>query len=71
MIAVLIYNDDWPIIDYDKCEFDLDLVELQVHSFCDEISGNDDNCWDVSVGQTSLPDTLAHWAVIHNELLAA
>ena len=48
-----------------------DLAEWPVHSFCDEISSNDDNCWDVYAGPASLPDTLAHWAVIHNELLAA
>ena len=67
----LIYNDDWPILDYDQCEFDLDLAEWQVHSFCCEISGNNDNCSDVSMGPTSLHDTIADWAVIHYELVAA
>lgn len=56
---------DRPIINYD-----LDLAEWQVRSVCDEIS-DDDSCSDVSIGPTSLRDTLADWAVTHNVSHAA
>ena len=56
---------DRPIINYD-----LDLAEWQVRSVCNEIS-DDDSCSDVSIGPTSLRDTLADWAVTHNVSHAA
>ena len=63
--------DNQPMMDYDQYEFDLDLAEWQVRSVCDGISDNDDNCSDASVGPISLRDTLADWAVTHNESHAA